>query len=518
MTPAILAVDSGSSAVKAAVVGLDGAVLGTGVAAIETLLAPGGVAEQCPRRLWAAVLEACRGALARAEARRVAGVACSSQYSSVIPLGADGEAAGNLVLWRDTRGARYVRALLDAHPGAAGRWAAVHGLPPGRGGRDTLAHMLHIRHDAPEVYGNTGVFLEPADFLAFKFSGVVAATPGSVYKMLLTDNRDPDRQCYDETLVALSGLDPGKLPPLREPGCLLGRVLPEVADELGIPPDAQVVSGMNDNHAVALGTAALTPATAGLSIGTTANVSARVDGLRTDEKHRLATMPTPLAGRSMVMAENGMGGKVLEITLERIFCPEDEWSIERRFAALEAAAGRAAPGSGGVLFLPWLNGAGSPASDPEARAGFLNLSVATTRDDMMRSLLEGVVLNLRWLNDVVEDFAETRFERLMFTGGGALSDGCAQIMADVFARPIHQMDNPRFAPCRGLAFFAFCRLGLLREDDQGAFLRVKRVFAPHAAHRALYEARLAQLRDAYHRVTPLVAAHNNSTAGDDDVR
>jgi sugar (pentulose or hexulose) kinase len=106
----------------------------------------------------------------------------------------------------------------------------------------------------------------------------------------------------------------------------------------------------------------------------------------------------------------------------------------------------------------------------------------------------------------------------MFTGGGALSDGCAQIMADVFARPVHQMENPRFAPCRGLAFFAFCRLGLLSEENHAEFLRVKQVFAPDAAHQALYEARLQQLREAFDRVTPLVSAHNKPTAGDDDVR
>ncbi len=526
MTRCVLAIDSGSSAVKAAVVDIAGGIHGTGIAEIETLLGEGGVAEQCPRQLWGAVLEASKAALKSARGdtggdgkgdNRVVGVACSSQYSSVIPVAADKEASGNLVLWRDTRGARHVRALLDAHPGAVETWAEIHGLPPSRAGRDTLAHMLHIKNDAPEIYDRTSLFLEPADYLSLKFSGVVSATPCSVFKMLLTDNRQPLSQPYDPTLVALSGIDREKLPNLCEPGQLLGDVLPGVAAELGIPGDAKVVCGMNDNHAVAMGTGALQAATAGLSIGTTANISARIEGLKSDNKRRLSSMPTPLAGRTMVMAENGLGGKVLEIFFDRILFPTDPRTVEARFAEFEAAARRAAPGSRGLLFLPWLMGAGSPGSNADARAGFLNMSADTTRDDMMRAMLEGLVLNLKWLNDAVEDFVEARFDRLMFTGGGAQSDCCAQIMADVFARPIQQMQQPRYAPCRGLAFFAFCRIGLLSEDEQGDFLRIKRTYEPRPAHHALYTTHFEQLLQAFDRTTPIAAALNQSTSGEKNV-
>jgi xylulokinase len=516
MTRCILAVDSGSTAVKVAVVGVDGMIRGTAVAQIETLLGEGGAAEQSPHQLWDAVLRASRSALngTHGDDCQIIGVACSSQYSSVIPIGADGEAAGNLVLWRDTRGARQVCALLDAHPGAEQIWTQIHGLAPFREGRDTLAHMLHIKNAEPKLYEKTRVFLEPADFLSLKFSGVISATPCSVFKMLLTDNRSSQSQFYDPTLVALSGIDPQKLPPLAKPATVLGTVLPAVAADLSIPVDGKVVCSMNDNHAVALGTAALEPATAGLSIGTTANISALIEGMKSDDKRRLCSMPTPLEGRNMVMAENGMGGKVLEISLDQIFCAGSSRTLAQRFEDFEAAARRAAPGSSGVLFLPWLNGAGCPAYNSEARAGFLNISVKTTRDDMMRSVLEGIVFNLRWLYDAVEEFVETKFDRLMFTGGAAHSDTCAQIMADVFDRPIHQMENPRYAPCRGLAFFAFCRLGVLSENDHSKFLRVKQTFEPRPALHARYAEHFAQMLEAYDRTMPIVSALNQCTLGE----
>ena len=62
------------------------------------------------------------------------------------------------------------------------------------------------------------------------------------------------------------------------------------------------------------------------------------------------------------------------------------------------------PGSGGVLFLPWLAGSLSPRSDGHVRGGFLNLSLDTHRTDLVRAVIEGICHNLGWLLPVVERF------------------------------------------------------------------------------------------------------------------
>ena len=510
MNPAILAIDLGSSSVKAAVVDGAGALVGTGSGSIKTLLRDGGVAEQDPEQLWAAVKRACGDTIqgARNQSARIVGVSCSSQYSSVVPVGAAGEAVANLLLWRDTRGARHARALVDGAPGSRDTWMAIHGLPPSPEGRDTLAHMLYFKNEAPAVYDRIRAFLEPVDYLNLRFSGVVAANQCSVYKMLLTDNRQSNGRTYDPTLLALAGIGEDKLPPLLDRDAVVGEVRAEVAAELGLPAGVKVLGGVNDNHAVALGTGALEEGRAGVSMGTTANISALVDGLKTDLPRRLSAMPSPLPGRNMVMAENGMGGKVLELALKQIFFPHAEDDLDGSFAALEQAATEIPPGAGGLLFLPWINGAGSPGQDARARAGFLNISVDTTHGHMMKSVLEGVAFNLRWLNDAVENFVETRFERVMLAGGGAQSDAWSQIIADILDRPIHQMADPRFAPCKGLAWRALARLGYLDGAGRDDFLRVRQVCAPRPEHRDLYDAMYAQFLAAYDHNVPIFAALN----------
>jgi xylulokinase len=509
MIPAILAVDSGSSTVKAAVVDHGGALHGTGAADIELLLAPGGVAEQSPRQLWDAVKTVCGQALAGASRVEIVGVSCSSQYSSMIPVEADGKAAANMLLWRDTRGAPYAKAVVEETPGARETWTKIHGLIPSPEGRDTLAHMLYFKHGEPATYERIHAFLEPVDFLNLRFTGVIAASQASVYKMLLTDNRTTNVTAYDPELMALVGIGEDKLPPLLDLEAVVGEVLPEVAAELGLPAGVQVLGGVNDNHAVALGTGALEPGRAGVSIGTTTNISALVDGLKSDLVSRIASMPTPYPGRHMVMAENGMGGKVLELMFSRMLYPDQP--LDHSLKTIDATVNGTPPGAGGLLFLPWINGAGSPASNSAARSGFLNISVGTSRDHMVRAVLEGIAFNLRWLNDAVEDFVGGPFEQVMFAGGGAQSDSWPQIVADILDRPVHQMAESRFSSCKGLALRALVRLGYLSPEAGDDFLHVKQIHEPRAEHRERYDTMHEQFVAAFeNNISTFTALTNGS--------
>jgi xylulokinase len=62
--------------------------------------------------------------------------------------------------------------------------------------------------------------------------------------------------------------------------------------------------------------------------------------------------------------------------------------------SIDLDAQQSPTGSNGLIFRPWLYGAGSPVHDAAVRGGFLNLSLATTRPDMARAVLEGVALQL----------------------------------------------------------------------------------------------------------------------------
>ena len=96
-------------------------------------------------------------------------------------------------------------------------------------------------------------------------------------------------------------------------------------------------------------------------------------------------------------------------------------------------AGRAPPGSNGVIFTPWLYGERTPVEDRFVRGGFHNLSLSASRDDLVRAAFEGVALNTRWLLGAVEH--RRRLEPIRFIGGGARSDVWCQSSPTYSAGP-----------------------------------------------------------------------------------
>ena len=483
----ILAIDLGTSNVKAAVVRRDGALLGTGRESIETIHTADGGAEQDAERVWQAVLAAAEQALAPlANRREVRGIACASQYSSIVPVDADGRPTANMVVWMDKRGAS---ARLQKMPGGEKmkpnlfqmwRWLKIHGIPPLDSGADSLAHMRWLKLARPEVYARTATFLEPMDYVAMRLCGRPVANLCSSFLMLLTDNRRPG-PVYDPTLLKWSGLDAEKLPelvPIDEP---LGPVLPEIAERLGLASDTIVFPAINDTQAGGVGASAFAGDHAGISIGTTGVCITHVDFKRTDILNSLVSMPCPIPDRYFVMAEAGIGGGAVEYFLERLVFADDSFGnhdLAEKFAALERAIEPVEPGSGGVLFLPWLTGSVTPAEDGHVRGGFLNMSLQTTREHLARAVLEGVAFNLRWVQGRVARFAKRDASRIKFYGGGALSSTWSQIFADVLQLPVEQLRDPEYVVSRGVALLGFHRLGELALEEIEASVPVAAVYEP----------------------------------------
>ncbi len=513
----ILAIDLGTSNVKAATVRRDGSLVGTGQAAIEMIFQPGGGAEQDPDQVWRAVLDAAHQALAAVEDKReVEGVACASQYSSMVPVDAECRPVGNMVTWMDKRGAPVT---LDGLPGGRGskpslyqmlRWMQIHGIPPLDSGADSLSHLRWFKLVRPEIYERTVTFLEPMDYICARLSGRAVTNHCSSFLMLLTDNRRPE-PAYHPKLLKWSGIDPDKLPelvPVNEP---LGPLLPEVAEELGLSDRTVVLPGINDTQAGGVGTYAFSGDHLGIAIGTTSVIVTHVDFKRTDIRNSLVSMPSPIPGQFFVMGETGIGGRAVEYFLEQIVFANDRFgdhSLADRFAALHAAIEGIPPGSDGVLFLPWLAGSMAPAEDGRVRGGFLNLSLQSTREHMGRAVLEGVALNFRWAQGLIARFAKRRFSHLLFYGGGARSSVWAQILADVHQLPVHQLRDPEYTVCRGVALLGYYHLGALALEEISAAVPIERIYEPQPEFADRYDELFTQFVRAFHQNRKIFHALN----------
>ncbi len=528
--PWILAIDLGNGGPKVAVVSREGDVLRTALRPVHLQVGLDGEATQDATEWWSGLLEAAREAIDAVDADRDAlhAIAITGQWGSSVPVGAGGQPVGPVVLWADTRARDLVGGIIGG-PLSVGGYAPQKVLPfirltggaPSPSGADPTGHSMLLQARFADVYAKTKVILEPVDYLGLRFTGRAAATPASMTAAWLTDNRIGAPLGYVDALVARTRRDPRRLPELIPTGSVLGELLPEVARELGVSPGAPVVCGVPDLHAAVVGSGAVAPFESHIAISTTSWVGARVPFKRTDIFHQIATVPGLDPAHPIVANNQETGGAALQWLREQIVGASDGLLgggsgigadgaapevLAPSFDDLVALAGRAPAGCEGVLFMPWLNGERSPIEDKVARAGWLNLSLRTNRAILVRSVLEGVAYNSRWLFEAYEKYLKRPVPRVRILGGGAQSDLWCQIYADVLGRPVEQVTDPRHAQLRGVALWARVCLGELTLDDVPALAPAAATFSPssdarvYAASYAEYRKLYGNLKGLYHRL------------------
>ncbi len=485
----VVAVDLGTGGPKVGLVGLDGTVHWDGFRPAPTLRPCHDRALQDAEDWWRSVVLLVREGLATGivDPASVVAVGVTGQWGSTVPVDANGRPVAHARLWLDTSAAAHSRDIvggpaLGYHPTRLATWVRRTAGVPSTFGGDPVSHMLGFLRDEPDVAARTRWFLEPVDYLTTRLTGRATATPASMSAAWLVDVRGPRPLAYDRRLVRLAGLDAARLPPLVRSGSVVGPVDRTVSESLGIPPGAVVVAGMPDVHAAHVGSGAVAEGAAHMAISTTSWISCRVPSKHTDAIHSIATIPA-LGDDGFLVADNHEAAGACLAWLR-----DQGWAAE--FEDLTAEAATAATGSGNVVFTPWLAGLRSPVDDRLARGGWHNASLATTRADLVRSVLEGVAYQARWLLDPVEKLAGSRFDSIRILGGGARSDLWCQIHADAMDRRIERVADPMTGQLRGVALAAGVGIGALAWADVPRLVPVDRTFEPNPDARRIY-ARLA---------------------------
>ncbi len=289
----------------------------------------------------------------------------------------------------------------------------------------------------------------------------------------------------------LAGVDRAKLPDLLPGDAVLGPLLPGPAADLGVPAGLPVVMGTPDVHSAAIGAGSVADYAANLYVGTSSWLTCHVPFKKTDLLHNMASLPSPLPGRYLLINEQECAGACLRFLRDGLIFPDDSLGrgpapadAYRRFDALAAEA---PPGSGGLIFTPWLYGERTPVEDHALRGGLHNLSLSTTRAQVVRAVLEGVAYNSRWLMGYVERFIGRRLEAINIVGGGATSGLWCQIYADVLGRPIRQVADPIQINARGAGLLAAAALGHAPYAGLGGRVPLARTFTPDPRARPVYD-------------------------------
>jgi len=506
----ILAVDHGTSGVKTSLVSIYGEVLDTETKKTPITFLPGGGAEQDPGLWWEALIQTSQKVVAKklVAVDDIVAVCVSSTFSSTVAVDEQGNHLGNSLTWMDSRGATYIRELVGGFPSFEG-YNILKVLPsiyktgggPQLSGKDDIAHVLWWKNTAPEVYKKTHMFLGSKDYLNLKLTGKFAASFDSVMLFWVTNTRDINNIYYDDWIIKMMGIDKAKLPPLKRSIDVLGNILPQVAERIGVSREVKVVCGSPDHQSACIGSGAVRDFEGHFYVGTSSWIQCIVPFKKTDIFHSIASLPTAIPGKYYCVNEQDIAAGCLSFLVDNILFRKNLLNAsgppEDVFQKMDEVAAKVAPGSNKLVFTPWLNGERTPVDSTTVRAGIYNMSMTTTSDEIIRAFMEGVAYNSRWMLMYVEKFIGRKMEHLNIVGGGGKSKVWCQIFGDVMDREIRQVKDPMQANARGAAFIASVGLGCIKFEDIPDLVKIENVFKPDPDNRKIYDELFAEFLQIY---------------------
>lgn len=422
----IIGLDVGTTAAKAVAFGLGSTWRHTVVREYPLLSPAPGWQVQDPDTIVAAVMGALAEAVTQSGGARVIGISLSAAMHGLIGLDSGLCPLTPLVTWADTRAQDEARSLRDAGQARALHHTSgtpVHPMSP-------LTKLMWFSRHEPGLSASARAWVGLKDYMLLALTGTLATelSSASATGMLDLETRD-----WSPVATDLAGVRADQLPPILSPTSALG-LSRAVASRLGLPTATPVIAGGADGPLGNLGSGAIDPGVAGLSLGTSGAVRMLVPRPALDSEGRLFCYA--LTEDAWVVGGAVSNGGVVVRWAGNVFgrdlTPDAEGGSPD--AELLALASSVPPGSDGLLMLPYLLGERAPLWDPSLTGAFLGLRHSHTRGHFVRAAVEGVALQLSTIVDLLDGLSPVTSIRA--TGGVFRSALWREVVAAALGRPL----------------------------------------------------------------------------------
>jgi xylulokinase len=497
-----LAIDAGTTSMKAAVFDLDGNLLAVDRQEYRLETPAPALVELDAEVYWAACCRAVR-AVVEASATlpaEIASLCISSQGETLIPVDSDGRPLRRAIVWLDNRAVDEARLIREAfgdetmyrisgQPEIVPTWPACK--------------ILWIHRNEPDLFRRTDKFLLLEDFLLHRLTGQFITERALQTSSLLLDI--VARQWHGPVLDFI-GITPDRLGRLAEPGVVVGPLSESGAAQAGLSQATVAVAGAMDQVIGALGSGNFAPGVITENTGGALAVVATLDAPRFDPLRRVPCHYHARPGTYCLMPWSQTAGMAMQWFRDTFYAGEAEAA---RCAGLEPYdlmtqdAAEAPAGADGLVALPHLEGAACPEFNPAARGVFFGATLRHTRAHFVRALLESVAYMLKRDVDLLAELGVPA-QGLLCTGGGARSELWLQIKADVLQLPVATVACEEVA-CLGAAILGAVATGCYGSLEQAAarMARLRGKIEPDQANAEVYRQGYARYVELYERLEPM---------------
>ena len=481
----LLAIDVGTTSVKAGLFSPDGRCLGLGRQEYQLETPAADRAQLDPEVYWQACLKTVRTAIGQAglKPEQVKAVAVSSQGETTITVDAQGKVIYPALVWLDNRATDQAAFLADRF----GREVYSRTGIPEIVATWPACKILWIRQNEPDVFKRAYKFLLVQDYLIYRLTGRIV-TDGSI--SCTTLNYDLVKNSWWTEIQDAIGIQTAQLPEIVQPGTTVGTLTAEAARLLGLTTRTCVVTGGMDQSVGAIGAGNFKPGMVSETTGAALAIQATISNPMIDQSKVVPVYYHSAPGQYLFVPVCPTAGMALKWLRDSFFQDEVQSAEAEKVDAydrLTSLAGSIPAGSDGLVMLPHLMGAFSPEPNLQARGSFTGFTLSHTRAHFVRALLEGVAFMLRRNLESIERTG-IQVHEIRATGGGARSHLWNQIKADVCNRPVVTLANEETG-LLGDAILAGVASGIFQSIEEGcnAMVRVKESLPPGADAEAYAE-------------------------------
>lgn len=473
----IVVIDVGTSSMRSIGYRLNGKKEFTFQKEYRVIYGQDGCAQQQPEILLETLYTLLRKVKAYADAVHldIFCISVTAQRSSIAPVDDTGRALAAFIMWQDTRN-QAVCEKLKTYNELIFKKTGARINTVFSGGK-----MRWIREHQPEIYQRAYKLVNIAEYLMFHMTGEFATDVTYAGRSNLMNLYT--RQ-WDSELLELFWIDREKLCQVLEPGSVVGKTHSRLTDHTGLREGIPVISAGGDQQCAAVG----------LGIFSEGNISV-VTGTGAFLMADCSSVPKQLCSDVICSAASVRGRYILEASIPSC-CSAFNWFREKildnsySLDQLQKDLEEIYETQNDCLVLPHFQGRGTPDWNSTAKAHFLNISLATTRTEIIRALLTGIFYEVK-VN--IE-----QFRRYVPVNAGHISGGLTkmtvlnQIQADIYGIPLY-CDHDQEASAKGAAMVSMVELGLLKSYKEAYHILGHGdsfCYMPNKDHRFYHEERI----------------------------
>ncbi len=446
-----------------------------------------GYAEQDANIWWDALVRTVRKVLQDASVRpeEIAGISFSGQMHGIVPIDREGKCIRPAILHCDARSATQVEEINKTFGIDRIRELMMNPVYSGF----LLVSLLWIRENEPQNYERIHRVLSPKDYLKYRLTGICASEPSDASATLAYDIR---KGTWSEEILERLKIDKDLFPKIIETDGVVGSVTESAARETGLSVQTLVVSGGGDQVMQGVGNGVTAVGAACVNIGTSGQYSIQSDEPILNPALSTNTFCGYKKGRWFTMGAIMNAGLCMKWGSEILKTSSyEEWN---------EAAKKTVPGSGGVIFLPYLNGERTPHVNPNLSGALWGVNLKTGRAEVMRAIMEGVVFALNECKEICAGLGLAQRGVIVSSGGGARSREWLQMQADILGAPL-KVASVQEQACMGAVITAGSGAGIFKDIEEGCRACVTysdEVIEPDQQSQKIYREYYGQYLDLMH--------------------